>query len=141
MTDHELLELIAEKVVSLESNFSGMKSEMTVMKSDINDMKSDITELKSDMTEVKSDIAELKSDMTEVKSDITELKSDMTEVKSDIKSLQQKQEIIMEQTAGLSEFHAPASKTLSNHQDSIEFLKARQTALEEEVFRLKKKIS
>lgn len=62
-------------------------------------------------------------------------------MKADIKDLKQKQDIIMEQTAGLTEFPASTSETLSRHNDSIEFLKARQTALEEEVFRLKKKIS
>lgn len=40
--------------------------------------------------------------MTGVKGDITSMQADITEMKADIKDLKQKQDIIMEQTAGLT---------------------------------------
>lgn len=137
MTDRELLELIAKKVAAIEI----ISEKVASLETNFSNMKSDVNNLKSDFNEMKSNMNEMKSDMDEMKSNMNEIKSDMDDMKSNINILKQKQDIIMEQTAGLSEFGASASAVLSHHNDSIEFLKARQTALEEEVFRLKKKIS
>lgn len=106
MTDRELLELIAQKVVRIEG-----------------------------------EITEIKTDIVQMKGEIVEIKGDIVQMNGKINDLQQKQDVIMEQTAGLTEFRASASNAIENGNDSLEFWKARQIALEEEVFRLKKKIS
>lgn len=67
MSDREILQLILAETQDMNKRISNIET--------------DVSGLKTDMTEVKEDIAELKTDMTEVKADIVELKTDMSDMK------------------------------------------------------------
>ena len=83
----------------MEKIYSEMKDGFKDVKSDINGMKSDITGMKSDIIGMKSDITGMKSDITDIKSDITGMKSDIQDLKAGQIRIEQKLDIIHDQTA------------------------------------------
>lgn len=60
-------QLVNERLERLESDVSGLKSDMTEVKSDVSGLKADMTEVKEDVSGLKTDVSSLKSDMAEVK--------------------------------------------------------------------------
>ena len=138
MTERELLELIAKKVASMETDLSEMKGNIAVLKNDVKDLKGNIAVLKDDVKDLKGDVAVLKDDVKDLKGDVAvlkddvkdlkgdvavlkddvkDLKGDVAVLKNDVKDLKQTQDVIMEQTAGLTEFRASASNALENCND------------------------
>lgn len=73
MTDSEKLDLLLNKMQSMEESIGELKSDVQTLKSDVQALKSDVQTLKSDVQTLKSDVQTLKSDMVQVKRDIKAL--------------------------------------------------------------------
>ncbi|MEX2462111.1 MAG: hypothetical protein WD469_12600 [Paenibacillaceae bacterium] len=76
MTDREILELLLQKVTTIEK----------------------------DVAELKTDVAELKTDVAELKIVVTKLKRAVSTLETNYMTLSEKVDIILEQTASLTEF-------------------------------------
>ena len=79
-------------------------------------------------------LAHITQEITEVKSDVSTLKSDVSILKSDVSTL-------LEFRTEAREQFAKINSTLERFSESIDFLKEKQMNTDEEMFRLKKKIS
>lgn len=56
MEDRELLELILQKVTSIDERVTNIEKDIDTLKSDVSVMKSDISTLKSDTSEIKQTV-------------------------------------------------------------------------------------
>ena len=123
MTDNEILNLILEKVVSLDEK-------VTTLETDMKDVKQDVVNLKSDMQDVKQDVANLKSDMQDVKQKAAKI--DMT-LENEIRVNIQR----------VAEGHLDLSRNLHDAikpSNEIEMLAIKVRMLESDVRELKYKI-
>ena len=64
----------------METDITGLKTDMAVVKTDI-------TGLKTDMAAVKTDVADLKADMVAVKTDMVAVKTDVAAVKANVEAI------------------------------------------------------
>lgn len=76
-----------------------------------------LTEMGQDIKDIKTDVAELKTDVAELKTDVAELKTRMGNLESTVDQLRIRQEVIVEQTAGLMEFRTETKSTLEDLQE------------------------
>jgi chromosome segregation ATPase len=90
---------------------------LTEMGQDIKDIKTDVAELKTDVAGLKTDVAGLKTDVAELKTDVAELKTRMGNLESTVDQIRIRQEVIVEQTAGLMEFRTETKSTLEDLQE------------------------
>ena len=90
MTERNLLELLVQKVTTMEDTQQTMKSDMGEMKSDISGMKVEIGGMKSQIGDMKAEMGDMKSDISNMKSDIKEIKADVRGIKGQIIDLEVK---------------------------------------------------
>ena len=79
---------LLDAVWKLNDKVDTLLTDVSELKTDMVEVKADVAELKADMVEVKADVAGLKTDMVEVKADVAVLKTDMVGVKQDITRLE-----------------------------------------------------
>ena len=87
MTDNEKLDVILEKLVSLDQKVDSVKTEL---KQEMSEVKQDVSELKQEMSEVKQDVSGLKQDVSELKQEMSEVKQDVTGLKLHIENVTDK---------------------------------------------------
>ena len=80
MTDSEKLDLLLNKVTSMEGKMTSMEGKMTSMEGDIASMKGDIASTKGEMTSMKGEITAVKNEMTSMKSKISSLEYRVTDI-------------------------------------------------------------
>jgi hypothetical protein len=113
MNDREILELLLQKVTNIETD-------VAVIKTDVAILQSDVILIKSDVALIKSDVALIKSDVVLLQSDVAILQTDVSLIQSNYKNLAQKVDIILEQTARLTESQdVTASKLNQMSEDQI----------------------
>jgi len=66
MTDSEKLDLLLNKVTSMEGKMTSMEGKMTSMESEMTSMKGEITAVKNEMTSMKSKISSLEYRVTDI---------------------------------------------------------------------------
>ena len=77
-----------------------------------------LTEIGFDIKDIKTDVAELKTDVAGLKTDVAGLKTSVGNLESSVEQIKTRQEIIIEQTAGLLEFRTETKAILLEIQDS-----------------------
>lgn len=107
MSNEEFQKTVLERLSGIQTDISGMKSDIKELQSDVSGMKSDIKELQSDVSGMKSDIKGLQTD-------VSGLKSDVMELRTDVKELKEKVNAIYDQTAVLTEFRTETNLKLDN---------------------------
>jgi len=70
------------------------------------------------LTEIGFDIKDIKTDVAELKTDVAGLKTSVGNLESSVEQIKTRQEIIIEQTAGLLEFRTETKAILLEIQDS-----------------------
>ena len=66
LTTDQKIDLILNKVTSLEINQKSLEKNQANMQLDMNGMKGDITSMKGDITDMKSDITSMKGDISDL---------------------------------------------------------------------------
>jgi len=84
MTDSQKLDLLLEKVTSMEGNIAEIKSDVAELKTRVTSLEKDVAELKQDVAELKTRVTSLEKDVAELKQDVAELKQDVAELKQDV---------------------------------------------------------
>ena len=92
-------------------------SEMKEILDRLTEMGQDIKDIKTDVAELKTDVAELKTDVAELKADVAGLKTRMGNLESSVEQIKTRQEVIIEQTAGLLEFRTETKAVLEELQE------------------------
>jgi archaellum component FlaC len=69
------------------------------------------------LTEMGQDIKGIKTDVAELKTDVAELKTRMGNLESSVEQIKTRQEVIVEQTAGLMEFRTETKGILEELQE------------------------
>ena len=79
---------------------------------------SELKEILNRLTEMGQDIKSIKTDVAELKTDVAELKIRMGNLESSVEQVKKRQEVILEQTAGLLEFRTETKAILLDIQES-----------------------
>ena len=83
---------------------------------------------------------ELKSGIDELRTDVSDLKTDVNELKSDVKELDRKTGIILDQTAGLTEFQTQVTDDLGDIKKEVSFIGHKEYQNEKDVYSIKKQL-
>jgi len=137
MTDSEKLDLLLNKVTSMEGKMTSMEGKMTSMEGDIASMKGDIASTKGEMTSMKGEITAVKNEMTSMKSKISSLEYRVTDIQLTLDNETNKGIKI------IAEGHLDLSRKLNDVlrvESEKEMALLRLTVLENEVRRLRDKI-
>ncbi|MDR3542472.1 MAG: hypothetical protein P4L69_16155 [Desulfosporosinus sp.] len=78
---------------------------------------SEMKEILDRLTEMGQDIKGIKTDVAELKTDVAELKTRMGNLESSVEQIKTRQEVIIEQTAGLMEFRTETKTILKELQE------------------------
>ncbi|MDV6377522.1 hypothetical protein ORD22_04510 [Sporosarcina sp. GW1-11] len=81
MTDRELLQLIADKVINMEGDILTLKTDVSSLKTDVSSLKTDVSSLKTDVSSLKTDVSTLKTDVSTLKTDVSSLKEEQKFIK------------------------------------------------------------
>lgn len=99
MTDRELLELLVDKVSTMETGFTGVKTDVSSLKNDSSSLKDDMSSLKTDVSTLKTDASSLKTDVTSIKEEQQFIKQALVEVDERSISSEQKIDALSEQVS------------------------------------------
>ena len=130
MTDSEKLDLLLNKVTSMEGKMTSMEGKMT-------SMEGKMTSMESEMTSIKGEITAVKNEMTSMKSKISSLEYRVTDIQLTLDNETNKGIKI------IAEGHLDLSRKLNDVlrvESEKEMALLRLTVLENEVRRLRDKI-
>jgi len=130
MTDSEKLDLLLNKVTSMEGKMTSMEGKMT-------SMEGKMTSMESEMTSMKGEITAVKNEMTSMKSKISSLEYRVTDIQLTLDNETNKGIKI------IAEGHLDLSRKLNDVlrvESEKEMALLRLTVLENEVRRLRDKI-
>ena len=85
--------------------------------SEIKEILDRLIEMGQDIKEIKIDVAGLKTDVAGLKTDVAGLKTRMENLESSVEQIKTRQEVIIEQTAGLLEFRTETKAILEELQE------------------------
>ena len=122
-----------------------IQSDVSGLKTDVADLKTDVAGLKNDVADLKTDVAGLKTDVADLKTDVAGLKNDVADLKTRVTKIEITQEnVILPQLQTLAEGQANLLATLAPKsrvealEDEMSFMKSVVKALSQEVAELKK---
>lgn len=95
-----------------------MVSEMKEILERLTEIGQDIKGIKTDVAGLKTDVAELKTEVAELKTEVTGLKTRMGTLENAVEQIKVRQEVIIEQTAGLMEFRTETKANLEELQEN-----------------------
>ncbi|MEG0395774.1 MAG: hypothetical protein RR576_03370 [Oscillospiraceae bacterium] len=123
----EMLQLILNKVTTLETDMSTVKQDVSGLKQDLSTVKQDVSGLKQDVSAVKQDVSGLKQDMSAVKQEV-----------SDVKHLATKTAIVQEnEVAKKIQLVYENQMTVIEHNNELKTYDNKIELLENDVFALK----
>ncbi|MDW0118341.1 hypothetical protein QTL97_15525 [Sporosarcina thermotolerans] len=123
---------IAKQILA---ELQGIKAEMTEFKAEMAEFKAEMTEFKAEMKEFKAEMTEFKAEMT---GEIKGIKDELKLTNERLSNLEEKQQLIYDQTAHLTEFRTETTERfeqLATKKD-LEFFDFKIIQHEREIFNL-----
>jgi chromosome segregation ATPase len=116
---------------------ANLTQEITELKTGQEHLSAQISKLDSRMDSLESRMGSLESRMDRLESKVDKLEARVEKIEIRLDAIERKQEIVMEQTAGLLEFQSEANLKFDRLIDDVNYLKYKEAQNEADLFKLK----
>ncbi len=127
----EKLDPIQKGIGTLNTDVSGLKTDVSELKTDVSGLKADVSELKTDVSGLKADVSELKTDVASLKDSVSNLetvynslKLDVSEIKETVKRIDERD---LEDSNSLAKSFVVHDKRISKLEKLIRPIKLAQS--------------
>jgi chromosome segregation ATPase len=130
-------QLVLETLANLTQEITELKTGQEHLSAQISKLDSRMDSLESRMDSLESRMGSLESRMDRLESKVDKLEARVEKIEIRLDAIERKQEIVMEQTAGLLEFQSEANLKFDRLIDDVNYLKYKEAQNEADLFKLK----
>jgi chromosome segregation ATPase len=133
----ETLANLTQEITELKTGQEHLSAQISKLDSRMDSLDSRMDSLESRMDSLESRMGSLESRMDRLESKVDKLEARVEKIEIRLDAIERKQEIVMEQTAGLLEFQSEANLKFDRLIDDVNYLKYKEAQNEADLFKLK----